>query len=83
MDRELQIAIFFLNEENMVIFLQFHRIEKNQQKAIVVLLRLLFVILWITLRCRSPPSILIFTKKNKSKSEDGHEKISKYRLCKK
>ena len=75
MYREKLIIIFFCYEKSMVIFLQFHRVKKEQQKAIAVLLRLPFVVLYIILRCRSPPSILIFTKKNKSKSEDDMRKF--------
>ena len=70
MYRALLIAIFFLNKKNIAIFLKLYKVEKSQQKAIVVLLRLPFVVLWGILNCRSPPLILIFMNKNKSKLED-------------
>ena len=40
MYRALLIAIFFLNKKNIAIFLKLYKVEKSQQKAIVVLLRL-------------------------------------------
>ena len=54
-------AIFFYDKKGMAIFFKLYIVEKNQQKAIAGIPRLPFVVIWVILRCRSPPFNFDFT----------------------